>query len=995
MKSSQIVSGITRVIDTFGLVNYGEELSIEFSDAINAVNARLDNVVCSLDSNQISEAVRILEESPRLLDEIAILDFNRLSEWQNLCKKNNWRIPLDINKNSLERILLFYESKDIVEPFLKMYRKAMLTNNLHQIVSSLRRLQQIDNSNDWKQNLIQSEKQLQNEYLKKFISAQKNNDTLLLERISQEYLENDWLEPHVIPGIEVIFNYLEEEKTKIQKKEAYENVSILRNNLEDFWNFEIVQSVIKSIDVLVQQGWMPSPEETDIIESCRNRYEKEIEEKLKEQQWQNLNSELFAAIQREDVNKIRSVLSSPLFLDKEPDIDLIRQAKLVILHKEEEKKRKTRQVVVCAIMIVFAILGLSSWWLSIKLFNNRCEMEAQKLAQLQEGQHVIERMEKALLNLKAENLKIYSDPRVNIYNDKLNILKEETLVRTNKIISILEELTQLENSGWKIDNEEIVTNNIYKIEKLLTLDDNLYKGMLLEIENSWLNFKESNRLNNIKEGTIEYNNLVEKIENIIKEIKEQPLTKDRRKKLQELEQSILDWKNKYSMANPLLEAKINDYEQQLTKEATTQKNLEEIIKKLNSSNSANEYLKQRQLIIEHYSMYPFVSDILQSYPIGLDNIDSIISKTTIEQQRFYELIKLGIEEEKFKTFVLDNVLSFKEFPDYDYLYGIFFIGGNKKCYSVSKGKPQFKEELYNSMYLIEGELIDYGKNIIVQQLRVPSKPYYKMLLPTEEIVSLVDYASNPKINQYSLKQRLLQLISNHINAAGEEMFHYEEVDRNESVNGLYVNRFPAISRIQLVSLYLRWLREDLKQLPNSNLYINELEKIEELAQPISIDGISEDLSWTCFNIKRVRERNSECAKLLENLYKNKFIDKLYDWDKACSQLRIIYHWNIEYAGSIKYDPYNVNNINSIICDTNKEIDGPLYVLRNQKGRIILKNVFIPSKNGLKNKWVFAPGMSNEIIIDASAKINEIFREIPKCYSKKFMDKIPLFDFSEK
>ena len=89
MKSTILISRITRAIETEGEVGEGASLAEEYSAAVRRVNTRLESVQASIDAKQVSDAVRMMEDEPRLLDEVGALDFPQLSDWVALCSRKN------------------------------------------------------------------------------------------------------------------------------------------------------------------------------------------------------------------------------------------------------------------------------------------------------------------------------------------------------------------------------------------------------------------------------------------------------------------------------------------------------------------------------------------------------------------------------------------------------------------------------------------------------------------------------------------------------------------------------------------------------------------------------------------------------------------------------------------------------------------------------------------------------------------------------------------
>ena len=161
MRTNILISRIARLVETAGNAGDGAALAEEYAAAVKKANARLEAVMAAADAKVVSDAIRLLSEDPPLLEEVSALDFYQLQDWESLCDMNGWTIPPKIDKQMMERAVELGETKDAIAPFLSMYKKAVRVNNVRLAVKSLRRLADLDHSQNWGGNLKQSERQLQ------------------------------------------------------------------------------------------------------------------------------------------------------------------------------------------------------------------------------------------------------------------------------------------------------------------------------------------------------------------------------------------------------------------------------------------------------------------------------------------------------------------------------------------------------------------------------------------------------------------------------------------------------------------------------------------------------------------------------------------------------------------------------------------------------------------------------------------------------------------
>lgn len=1010
MKSTILISRITRVIETEGTLGEGASLAKEYSEAVRKANSRLEAVLAAIDAKQVSDAVRLMEDAPKLMDEIGTLDFNRLPDWETLCSRKNWTAPVKLDHTLLDRVLLFNESTDIVEPFLRMYRKAMRTNNTRLAVQSLQRLVQIDHSQNWSANLIQAQESLLAQFVSDFRAAKASGDTEVLERIAQEFAETNWPEQTTSKGADEIRSYIAEKEARQRDEEGQENLSIIRRCMDENWNCQLALSMLQALDNLAGKGLVLSETDKEVVESCRTRCAAELEEAEKERRWKELCENLYTAIQQENTASIRDVLSSPEFLDREPDPSLLKQAQLVIDHEEAARKRKILQIAVCSLAGLIAVLAISGWWLRQKLFNDRCEGEAAKLTALEEGAHAVDRLAEALRRLKEDDPEVYADPRVNVFDGKLKTMQIQMTARTNEIASVLTELYALREANWG-DNIDSVTGRIERVNSLITKDDDAFRVKLLEIKSSWADHCEEKENSDRYKATQFHKTLVSHVNVISKRLKTELMSEDLKKEVETCKASIDEWKRIHAQHAPAIEGVVDEATKSFLEAEKMQENLQTAILKLKDATSAKDLLESRKTLCEFYSGYPFVKEI-GDHPVTAEDAESIVQKTSAEQTSYANMLKSGVDEETFAAFLEDNVASLAEIPSYYSLYG---VSNNNRCFfAVSKGKPQIKTPSYESNYIVEGEVLDFFKGEMVAEMpvkKITGRPICTPIASSEEIKSVVDLASRQNMTLFKFEHEIIRLIEKHLEIAGENDFLKDEVETYGKYNEFTIGRYPAIRRVQLLQIYFTWLRDDLQVMPKDGSLSLWYDQIEKLAQPVRLDNIPEDLTWTCMNEYSVRQRNTQCAHLLSQMASDNFAKEYESWRNTRVELRKLLNWNIEYAGCIAYNPNDPRWMkdHSVVLPAVKDNvikDHPLYVLRRENGKLTLKRALIPYKNG--TTWGIAPGMSKVFVpgdplfqisdqgqyIDAESTIKGIFKGVPASIAKQYAAKIPLFDLEK-
>ena len=1012
MKSSILVARVMRVIETDGMIGDGAGLAVSFSEAVSAVNVRLESVQVAVATKQVSDAVRLMEEPPRLLDEINALDFNRLPDWEALCERNGWQKPPPFDRTLLEKVLMLSESTEMAEPFLRMYRKAVRTNNNALAVRALRRLAEVDHSQDWESNLVQAETTLQRQLGEAFSAAQASGDDEEIDRIAREILETRWRNAPQGKVARDVRAYWEDKESRRRDAEGTENLSLLRRCRDENWNRALAFSLLEAIDILAENGWQVPPNDCELVNECRRRVAEEMEAEDKDKSWKACCEALHGAIQREDTAAIREAMAAPDFLDREPPEELLRDAQRVIEHDEAAKRRKIMQIAVCSLLALIAVLGVSGWWLRQKLFSMRCDGEAAKLATLEKGAHAIDRMGEALRQLEANDPEVYADPRVSVYVGKRKTMIEKNLARTNEVVSLLAELSVLSNARWT-NATDAVTGQLARVETLLTGDDAGYRAKWLKLKTSYGEQLAATDEVRRERGTKRHETLTARMRDLVVRLSETIGGEEQDKAIAGCKAEMAEWREDYGTLLPELEVKLTEPEKELADAEQKQKNVREALAKLRAAQTAPDILEARKNLIEFYSGYPAVKR-LSPNPVEAITAREVLDGTTSGQKAFAAIGTAGIPPDAFRSFLDENVASLKEIPSCYSLYGLMVSGDRMgKFFAVSKGKPDFKKPSYADGWLIEGELLDLYARRMTDKIERKASDVKGFTIPSvDEVKEWVDIASRGNMTLGQFENEVLKQIERHLREVNEVKSGkkpYLEAERKfANWDTLTRDRYTAWRRIIMLDIYFRWLKEELKLMPPDDSLARWTEKIETLAQPIHVDGVTEDLSWVCLWERRVRDRNMECVRLLEKIPAD-WAAQYREWRTARSVMREIAGWKVETAGQLLFDPRNPwqqknpDVVIPIVPLTVKQ-DHPLYVLRSgQDGRLQLQKALVPSGG----RWAMVAGaghLPGEPLyqvcrdgkpIDAQKEIGECLKTTPARIVKVFSAKIPFFDMEEK
>ena len=961
MRSSILISKISRLIETSGESGGGAALAREYAAAVNKANERLEAVIAAIDSKSISDAVRLLSEDPPLLEEVSVLDFFQLQDWINLCDMNNWKVPPKIDKQMMERAIEIGERKDAIAPFLSMYKKAIRVNNVRLAVKSLRRLAELDHSQDWTRNLKQSEKQLQVLIIEEFRKAKKTDDAEKCEQLTQELLDDPWVEGLLADGVEEVKAYRQKCEAEEREAKGKENIEILKKCREGKWDRKKVSSLLQSLDNLSEKGWKVPEADQEVVTGCRVKCAQEVEQEEKERRWREVNEELHAAIQKEDCEAIRAALSEPEFLDRDPIEDMLRQAQEILGHAEAARRRKTLQIVVVSLLAVLAIVGVSGWWLRQKVFVGRCADEVSKLTYLEKQakekpRASIQGLSTRLAKLKAEEPEIYNDPKVNQFEARLKAIILENESRTNEIVLALKALEDMHARGWLggMENPSI-TNRINRINALLTKDDSEYRIRFLTIKNALLDAAEKKEQVARSRATKFHATLVSHLKTITARLKNELARKELLREVVNCVDSLKEWKRVHSQFAEELEAELATVERNFNEALADQSAYTNALEKLVQASDAISTLNARKDLIEHYGNYPEVKK-LKPLAVSEYEIKDVLSPQPAAVKAYLDKMKGGISEKEFETFLQESVAPIAETSYYS-LYGITGKGDPLlKVIAISQGKPTVEKPSYETVYKIsseKGSILSFKEKRMLPEIK-NSKMVEAFLMPSSaELRKVVALSQRSDLTVAEFESEILRLIKAHLDVAQDSNYIKNQekfVKQDYPFKDGRVGWYSPYRRVQFLSLYMRWLKEELKLMPVNHEITKWYDELKRLAQPIIIDDVDEELTWICLWDTSVKERTRECARLLNKIPSDWTVT--YQQNKRAKRaFTKIGGWKVLYAGKVKFDPRDPTYLKDpeeiYVAVPGVKEDHPLYVLRKVDGQVKLVRAF---EMGKEKQW---------------------------------------------
>ena len=979
MKSSLLVSRIVRAVETDGGVGDGASLADAYAEAVRAVNRRLEGVQAALDAKQGSDAVRLLEDEPRLLDEAGTLDFFQLPEWQDLCSRSGWAVPERVDQALLERVLEVAGSAAMVEPALKMYRRAMRTHDEALTLQSLRSLAASDKSADWAKELRQAESAAQRRILEAFRKAKSAGDDAGMAQAAESLLDAKWSAPPEENLLREPLAFRREKDEARKKKEQAEDLDLLKK-LSDDWKRERAESLLRHLDALALSGLpVPAEHEAAVVE-VRARCEKEAAEAEAEARWRATVEQLHIAVAQGDPDEIRSVLASPEFLDRPPDEELQTRAEMAVAQAEDARRRKARLLVSCLVLVLLGVLLLAGKVYTQKQFDARCAAESSRLAQLAAAPRAHETLKNALEKLESEEPKVRRDPRIRTFETKLAEIETARNARLAEATGLFERLDAEQASDWPGDEEEN-RSTIEKLRGLLLPEDDELAKKLASCELSFQRTYSARHANSRTLAERELEPLVSDVEKATANCRTEFPSAVRLATVAECRKRADSWRTAYSDEAPALVPKLDAALAELDAAAKRMDEAAQATNELATAKDFESFLHARESLSSGFTDYRGVGT-MGELSVSVDLFRRMM-EGGLPGQRQHETDGGESAEAAWKE-VKDVVDSFR---GDNYWYSSYGVCDQKKVYAYYPGRPQISKEktpIGTWNWKVQGNgllnVINLQiENSITITLQSSETLDSKLTEVSSELRVAIDYFNNHYGDQEEFCRELYSRLKLLLKAAKGDSYPVESVDlgmertrtgatrkfrpksylEQELSDSVFLKpgRFPAYARVQIMEQYIQWL-ETLGAFPESPPGPgNWRGRLADLAAIITIDEVENGLVWTCLADRRVLSRNKQCAEFLNKLPDDLF-DQIQNARKFNEKLKEVSNWKAAFAGSFAFRPEKPDVLVPAILPE-VAVDHPLYVLRKEGGNTLLRKALVPSRKN-PGSWALAPG-AKEIV----------------------------------
>ena len=487
-----------------------------------------------------------------------------------------------------------------------------------------------------------------------------------------------------------------------------------------------------------------------------------------------------------------------------------------------------------------------------------------------------------------------------------------------------------------------------------------------------------------------------------------------------LERRLADWRAKYAEKEPDLAAALVGAEKDFRAARGEYETALGEVAAFAGKSDPEEIFAARSALRRSIKDFAAAAAIVE-LPYSLDELSAFLKGITAEAKTFAERFPEPPSNEAFATFLEENVVAYSEAASFYSLYGVYLthsFSGNLQpepvLIALTRGNPKIENstEIEKGRSVpskrISGDIVDLRSNVAAETsesiaFKYPQgKVIVELTPPSMEIRDIVDIGGRAGLSPVDFESELLKLVAKHSKAASEEGF----IESQTSLQRLKQGVFPAMRRVQLISLYLGWLADDLGMMPSMPALSAKLKQLSALSSDMSMDGVPPELAWACLHDGRVRQKNAECAKFLAS-FPQDFAMQYREAKRSQDSMRSISKFRYVGAGMIALNPYDfakgrAAQAAQFTVAAGVEANHPLYLLRKgTDGRLLLKKAIVP-QNG---KWLWSSAeIRGEAIpgeplfqaslygepIDAEAVIAEIVGTSPDSVSATALYSIPYF-----
>ncbi|MEI8120408.1 MAG: hypothetical protein WCI20_00035 [bacterium] len=491
MRPTTVIQRVRQILTEgqSSLVQDAPDIAVAFSDLCKKANERLR--ICSdyLKQGMVSEALRIAETEPTLLDLCGELDFIGIERWLQLCGQRKWTVSEPIDAKAIHALNNAYASGQALEPFLKEYRRAVRERRNRDCVRLLRRIASLDKANtNWAEDLKEFERKQIHEIKREFEVAKDKGDAETLAALMME-INGAWS----IPFDEVLKRDVLGAAREIYKKEALEKGRHCIADISAAYaalDYGRLGPAIAAYKALSKSGYLvPDTSMTTQMDEACEWYAGETKKRLNEKLYEDSLAKLREAVEKGIAEKLDEQLNLLARFDRPiPDRLEERAHALIDAHHLAQERRRKRWMVTAAVGIVLIASAVAF----VFIRHSHKEIKAQLLNNLANAYKVedVERFNMLLSRTERDQSWLMRDPDVRLWAQKSAHLAGLLAKKQSSFLQSLSRLESIRDGGFK--------QGLDGIEDLITVAKNNVtqgadRGRLAVILQEWESHKLANQ----------------------------------------------------------------------------------------------------------------------------------------------------------------------------------------------------------------------------------------------------------------------------------------------------------------------------------------------------------------------------------------------------------------------------------------------------------------------------------------------------------------------
>jgi len=949
MNSGELVRRLARLAAGGGSGEDGAALAAEYAERMRELARRMDAVETAQAKGEYGEAMRLMEERPRLLDEIGALDFHQFAPWKAMCEERGWDVPAGVDGAAVERLLDGYNNSAAMDAVLKEYRKAVRRHDAGGQVRALRRLTAGPGGGEWTDSLAWAEKEWAGELARAFEAAKAADDRAAARAAAEELAGGGWRTPPDAKTADAARAWLDARDAEDRQKALDECLARLKKFSGDAWDGARAGADVRKAQYLTGAGADPGAEGAALIAEASARCSREAKEAAAAESRVRFEGALKEAVRRGAADEAAELLASPEALDPAADAELVGEGREMVAKAEAARRRRTGLRLAALAALVAAALAATVFVHHGKQLAKRVEEVREELRAAAEGPKPWASLSRALESLERDDPEVYAAEGVREFRDALRQILDERGERRARAGAVLERLADMDAGGWEEETAD-GTEALFGALRA-ELDDDMPEETqrAAALESRWRRAREARRQAGLVDARAAMAALEEREAALADRLGKTYLTEDLDAEADRWLADAGAWRERHGWALPDEAAALSALAGNLGAAQAASRGARSALERLQSAPGAAETADARAELRRDFRGYPGV-EAMGDAPVTRALAEAVLDGTLPGQANVRKLRRTMAQGEEWAKFLAMEVRIVEEVKELTQLYG---INRGDQFEAVAVGRAQLAAP--GTVMVAKGDLFSFESGEMVREVdyttAVWSKKHQILLPPCEELAGVADESRSPRLTPKGFAEALYGRIAGHLEAAhGDAVppfgdYSYHDLESGKSgPQPLKEGRYPAYRRVQTLALYFDWL-EKLGELPVEGEAPREtIEECRRLAEPIALSkGVNPALSWTHLMNPRVAQRNKECADFLAEVPAN--------FPEACrkaladrAKLRKISDWKIESAGKMAFRPEAPGEGGWDLLP-GVAADHPLYAIRLEGGRPVLRAVLWPRGDG--------------------------------------------------